>query len=179
MTPIRYHPALTVLHWLLAFMILFALAMGSLKLQYIPNSSPEKLAALRGHMMAGNLILILTLIRLGVRIKTSHPAPVAGNSILLNVLATLMHYGLYFFILLTIVSGLALAVQTDLPAIVFEGEGSLPASFTDFTTHKLHGWAAMTLLAMIIGHALAALYHQFIRKDGLIRRMWFGRRKTT
>ncbi|CAK7067600.1 cytochrome b [Saezia sanguinis] len=177
MTPARYHPTLTVLHWLLAALIILALAMGSLKLQHIPNSSPEKIMALRGHMMAGNLILLLTLIRFVLRLKTAHPAPVTTNSALLNRLATFMHYGLYLMVLLTAASGLVLAAQANLPAAVFEGRALLPASFSDFTARQIHGWAAMALLALIIGHALAALYHQFIRQDGLMRRMWFARKK--
>jgi cytochrome b561 len=33
------------------------------------------------------------------------------------------------------------------------------------------------LMALIALHVLAALYHTFILRDGLLRRMWFGRRK--
>lgn len=175
MTSARYHPVLVVLHWLLAFLILFALAMGSLKLQHIPNDSPDKIMALRGHMMAGSLILVLTLIRFGVRLKTPHPAPGKTDSVLLSRLATVMHYGLYCFVLLTVASGQILAVQVDLPVAVFAG-AALPANFADFSAHRVHAWAAGILLVLIAGHVSAALYHQFLLKDGLFRRVWFGRR---
>jgi cytochrome b561 len=33
---------------------------------------------------------------------------------------------------------------------------------------------AILLLFLIGFHILAALYHQFVRKDGLIGRMWYG-----
>jgi cytochrome b561 len=175
-TPKRYHPVLVSLHWLLAFMTLFALAMGSLKLQHIPNDLPEKLMALRGHMTAGSLILILTLIRLVVRLKTKHPAHIETNSGLLNGLAALMHYGLYLAVVLVVASGLVLAVEADLPAAVFGGSAALPADFTGFASRVAHGWIAKVLLLLIAGHILAAFYHQFIRKDGLLGRMWFGRK---
>jgi cytochrome b561 len=29
---------------------------------------------------------------------------------------------------------------------------------------------------MLVLHVIGALYHQFFLKDGLFRRMWFGRR---
>jgi cytochrome b561 len=32
-------------------------------------------------------------------------------------------------------------------------------------------------MLLIAGHVAAALYHQFVRKDGLLRRMWFGARQ--
>ena len=76
MQPSRYHIALRILHWLTAVMLLVALVMGTLVLDKTPNTSPEKMDALRGHMVFGGLILVLTLIRLVVRLRTEHPAPV-------------------------------------------------------------------------------------------------------
>jgi hypothetical protein len=37
-----------------------------------------------------------------------------------------------------------------------------------------HGGRLLAIL--IAGHISAALYHQFVVKDGLFRRMWFGER---
>ena len=65
----RYHPALVVLHWLLALLIIAALALGALVMVKIPNSSPMKLEALRSHMSGGMAILVLMLIRLVIRMR--------------------------------------------------------------------------------------------------------------
>jgi cytochrome b561 len=71
----------------------------------------------------------------------------------------------------------ATAVLADLPSIVFGASGApLPESFFVFPTRVIHGVIAKTLVALIVVHATAALYHHFILRDGLIRRMWFGRR---
>ena len=35
---------------------------------------------------------------------------------------------------------------------------------------------AKLLMALIALHLAAALYHQFVLKDGLLARMWFGKR---
>ena len=53
----RYHPALAALHWLMAVLIIAALALGALVMAKLPNSSPMKLEALRSHMAGGALIL--------------------------------------------------------------------------------------------------------------------------
>ena len=40
----------------------------------------------------------------------------------------------------------------------------------------LHGLSANLLLLLILLHVAAAFYHQFIRRDNLIARMWYGAR---
>ena len=58
-TASRYHPLLVALHWLLAVLILAALAVGFLALANMPNADPAKIAVLRWHMAGGMLILAL------------------------------------------------------------------------------------------------------------------------
>jgi cytochrome b561 len=38
-----------------------------------------------------------------------------------------------------------------------------------------HGLTSSLLLALVALHFGAALYHQFILKDNLLARMWFGK----
>ncbi|MBP2446001.1 cytochrome b561 [Rhizobium leguminosarum] len=38
-----------------------------------------------------------------------------------------------------------------------------------------HGLGANLLLGLLFTHVGAALFHQFIRSDGLLSRMWYGR----
>ena len=64
-----------------------------------------------------------------------------------------------------------------LPAIVFGGSGDpLPPTFKIYPTRVAHGYVAALLAGFIVVHLLAALYHQLVRKDGLFRRMFLGRR---
>jgi cytochrome b561 len=51
---------------------------------------------------------------------------------------------------------------------------ALPESFLAFPTRVLHGYIARFLVGLIALHVAAALYHQFVRKDGLLGRMAFG-----
>jgi cytochrome b561 len=161
----KYNRVLVVLHWLLAVAIVFALAMGTLSLQHIPNSSPDKVFALRGHMVAGLAILALTLVRLAVRLGSAKP-PRA------SLAAALGHYGLYALVILMAASGIGIALATGLPGIVFGGSGApLPETFAGIAPRTAHGIVAKLLMALIAVHLLAAAYHHFVRRDGLLRRM--------
>ena len=54
-----------------------------------------------------------------------------------------------------------------------EGEGGFLRSGR-FFLGAFHGFSWTVLLLLIILHVAAALYHQFLRKDNLFGRMWFG-----
>jgi cytochrome b561 len=94
MTVARYHTALVVLHWLLAVMLIVALGVGVIVLDKTPNTSPEKIDALRGHMIAGMAILVLMVVRLVVRLKTAHPPPASSGMAWADRLAPWVHRAL-------------------------------------------------------------------------------------
>ncbi|HYS85465.1 MAG TPA: cytochrome b/b6 domain-containing protein, partial [Bradyrhizobium sp.] len=72
-------------------------------------------------------------------------------------------------------SGLVMALQTGLPGIVFGG-GTLPADFWVYPMRSVHYLFSRMLMALIALHITGALYHTLLLRDGLLRRMWFGRR---
>jgi cytochrome b561 len=60
---------------------------------------------------------------------------------------------------------------------VFGPSGApLPPTLTIYPAFVAHGYIATLLAGLIILHVLSALYHQFIRADGLFGRMLFERR---
>jgi cytochrome b561 len=172
----RYHPALVAIHWILAVLIIADLAIGTGILAHLPNDSPRKLAGLRAHMSAGMLILFLMTLRLGVRSVTARPADAPTGSAVLDRVAWLSHRALYVAVIGLPLSGLALALQAHLPQIVFLGQGRLPTSLWIYPLRYVHLIVARTLIALIALHIAGAAYHVFLRRDGLLRRMWFGRR---
>lgn len=175
----RYHPLLVALHWLLAILLIVALATGALRLDPIPESDPAKIDALRSHMIAGVVILVLMLVRLAVRLRTNHPPEADIGNALLNRTSRWAHWALYLLVFGLIASGIGMSVLAGLPPIVFGGSGNpLPASFDDLPPRVAHGLFATLLMLLILGHAAAAFYHQFIRKDDLLGRMWFGKRSS-
>lgn len=179
MKPSRYHPALVALHWFLAAFVVLALGLGMFVLKTIPNSSPHKIEALRAHMIGAGVILTLMVTRLAIRVLSARPEPATAGNPVLDRIAGISHLAFYGLVAGMVATGLATAVLTDLPSIVFSGSGaSLPGSFTVFPTRVLHGVIAKIFVALIAVHAAAAFYHHFVLRDGLLRRMGFGRRWT-
>lgn len=173
----RYHPALVALHWLLAILILLALAGGTLILDAMPNDHPDKIESLRSHMIVGITILILMIIRLVVRLRTKKPPHADIGHAGLNKVSVWAHWAFYILIFGMLTSGIGISILTGLPAITFGGSGEpLPVTFDGLPPRIAHGIIAIALMLLIGGHIAAALYHHFIRKDGLLSRMWFGRR---
>jgi len=173
---LRYHPALVVVHWLLAFLIVAALALGALVMAPMPNGDPMKIEALRSHMLGGGLILVLMLVRLLLRARTAHPAPARAGHPLLDWLAWGSHRLFYLLVLGMAGSGIATAIEADLPDIVFAGHGTLPPDLWIFTPRAFHYAFSRTLMLLIALHVAGALYHTVILRDRLLRRMGFGRR---
>lgn len=173
----RYHPILVSLHWLLALMIIVGLIMGGNVLSATPNTDPAKLFYLKMHMSAGIIILVLMFVRLFVRLFTAKPSHADIGNSLLNSLGVATHYLIYAVVILLAASGIATANVAGLPDIVFGGSGgALPTSFDEFPPRIAHGVLAAVLTILIVAHFGAFLYHQFIRKDALFSRMWFGKR---
>ena len=68
-------------------------------------------------------------------------------------------------------------LAAGLPKIVFAGSGApLPESFAAWPTWVAHFWLATLLVGFIVLHLGAALHHQLVQRDGLLRRMGFGSR---
>lgn len=171
MIPRRYHFSLRVLHWLIAALILTALILGTYVMAPADPSDPNKTFALLKHMLAGGLILILTLMRIFIRPKTRRPAPALSGIAAADRLIPVVHRIFDVMALVMVGSGIALALVNHLPAIVFGGHGSLPSTYDAPVIHWVHVATARLLAAIVALHVAGALYHQFILRDGLFGRM--------
>ena len=172
----RYHPALVVLHWAMALLIIAALALGALVMVKIPNTDPMKIEALRSHMFGGAAILVLMLIRLAIRMRSAHPAPASAGHPLLDWLGWISHRLFYALVLAMAGSGLIMALQFGLLDVLLFGHGRVPADFWVLPIRGVHYALSRILMALIALHIAAALYHAFVLRDGLLGRMFFGRR---
>ena len=168
--PARYHPLLVAFHWLIALLVFAALAAGFF-LKGLPNES-AKLAPLSIHMTIGQLILFLMIARLVTRFVTKKPAPADTGNPLLNKAAGLVHALLYVAVIAMAIAGMGTVAQAGLN----QPGASLPQDFFAFPARYGHGYLAIILLVLIAGHVGAWAFHQFIRKDNLFSRMWFGKR---
>jgi len=173
--PARYHPVHVFLHWLVAFMVIGAFVIGMIYLDSTPNSAPEKITYLQYHAIWGSLLALILITRLITRFAFKRPAPADAGHPALNVIAKIVHFLLYVGVFVMLLSGASMFMQAGLMN-VFAGQASLPEDFRIFPPRGVHGITFSILFLLILLHISAALYHQFIRKDNLFGRMWFGKR---
>jgi cytochrome b561 len=170
----RYQPVLVALHWLLALLIIGLLCLGFFVLADMPNTDPKKLDILVWHMSGGMFVLVLMILRLIVRRWSARPAAATTGSPVLDRLASMAHGTLYVIVFLMIASGWTTGW---LISGAFQPHGEpLPKTFDALPSFQVHSVLATLLAILIAAHVAAALYHQFVLKDGLFRRMWFGER---
>jgi cytochrome b561 len=164
------------IHWFVVFVMAQLLTRGALIMVNTPNSSPEKVDALRAHSFAGILLLALMLLRLVLLKTTRRPPPVAGPTSFLDRVKRFVHPALYFSIFVQVFAGLGMAYQADLPRLFFLQQGNLPDSFWIYPLRTVHYLNSRLLMVLIALHIAGALYHTLVMRDGLLRRMSFGRR---
>lgn len=173
----RYHPLLVALHWLMAVLIIVALVAGNFILDPMDNSDPDKIFNFRAHMSLGIAVGLLVLLRLITRLVTAKPPHADTGSPALNLAGRAAHWGLYLLIFVMVASGIALSQMSGLSEVVFFGADTpLPADFSAYTPRIVHGIVSKLLGLLILAHVAGWAFHEFVRKDGLIRRMWFGNR---
>jgi cytochrome b561 len=169
----RHHPLIRALHWLVAGLIVAALGMSALVMPGIPDDSPEKIDALRRHMSVGGLVFVLTLLRFATRRAVNIPPPLSAGMAWADTLARIVHRAFDALILTMIGSGIGMALLAGLPRVVFLGEGRLP-ELSALPLLTVHRYTAITLFACLVLHVGGAFFHQFILRDGLLRRMSFS-----
>ncbi|HUX90870.1 MAG TPA: cytochrome b/b6 domain-containing protein [Gallionellaceae bacterium] len=167
----QYHPALVVLHWLLALVIFAVFFMGAFVLDEMKNDVPEKIQLLQMHMFGGASILVLTILRLILRVRTAAPAPVVTDSPKMDKLGKGVRRLLYPLTVLAAISGMALAIKADLFMVLFRHIGALPQDFEGYAAHQVHALMAAALVVLSLLHVAAAMKHQFVLKDGVLSRM--------
>ena len=90
-------------------------------------------------------------------------------------MARVVHIALYVLILGMIASGIGMIVLSGVGADIFSGADIELPNFMDYPPRIPHGLGANLLIALLAAHVGAALHHHFIRRDGLLWRMWYGR----
>ncbi len=173
----RYGAVAIAFHWLLALAIIGAFCVG-LYMHELPMS-PTRLKLYNWHKWAGSVILALSALRLLWRLTHRPPADVPMPAWQARV-AHLTHIALYALFFAVPLAGWAYSSAAGFPVVLF---GVLP--LPDFVPvdrelaaalkplHKALAWALGALSAL---HIAAALKHQFIDRDHLLRRMMPGRR---
>lgn len=164
------------LHWLIALLIIVQLPLGYFGHEM--DDSPNKIFWLTLHKSLGVTVLVLMALRLAWRVTHPVPKPVPGTTAWQRVTATSVHWALYLVVFLQTLSGW---VAADTSRIPWKAFWVIPLPDILETSHDLHEageemhefmvWMLLILLAVHVG---AALWHHFVRRDDVLRRIWSG-----
>ena len=161
------------LHWLMAVLILGLLVLG-LYMHELPLS-PRKLQLYAWHKWAGVTVFALVWLRLAWRL--SHPAPPLSEALSpLNRRAAHAGHTLLYVLMVAIpLSGWLMSSAKGFQTVWF---GVLPIpdllardpALGEFLA-GVHQVLNLSLMATLLGHVCAALWHHFIHHDDTLRRM--------
>ena len=175
--PKRYNPALVSLHWIIAILIFSTFLLAG-------DDEGGAAATIAGiptigiHMLLGITILVLLIIRLIVRWRTEHPDWASTGNRFLDKVGEITHWALYVFVFGMTITGISLAARGNRFARTFGLASAAPSGQfrpRGFSIGMFHGLIWFFLSLLILLHVGAALYHQFILKDNLLGRMWYGK----
>lgn len=180
---LRYGSVSIALHWLIALLVIVNLA-GGLYMGTLPRGDATKALIVMLHKSTGLTILTLSVLRLIWRLMNPwQPLPL-DMSPLLRAAARATHVLFYILIIAIPFSGWAMVSASKNPAPIlwyglFEWPKlgfvtSLPADQRKMWGHNFgetHELLAYLAIALIVLHVGAALYHHYIRRDRVLRRM--------
>jgi cytochrome b561 len=159
-------------HWAVALLVVWVGALGLLH-----DSWPKRshLLWINIHALLGLALWLLVIARYGWRM--AHPVPDLPDDVgpLYRRLSHAAHLTLYALLFIIPIIGIVTFIWhgrvLDLGLIrVNFGIASNRAVFEP--TEDLHGYLAYALFALAGVHILAALWHHFVRRDGVLARMW-------
>ena len=140
------------LHWLVAILIIVAWFTGEGGEAAMEAVEDGGTAGFVPHVAIGLAILALVAIRVLVRLGRGAPAAV-GEPGSLAVMASDWGHRLIYLLMIAVPLG------------------GVATFFLGLEVGDVHALAANVLMAVVLGHALMVLYHQYVLKDRLIRRM--------
>jgi cytochrome b561 len=168
----RFTPLQRALHWLMAICIL---AMFFIGVGMVSSIAPKYLPLIATHKSLGTIILILALIRLGVRWRYGAPPLPADLPAPMKLAAVLSHYILYTLMIVMPLLGWSMLSAADYPVVLFGGlhlPMILPQSAGLHTLlWNAHFYLAFVFFAIVLMHLAAALFHALIRRDGVFEAM--------
>jgi cytochrome b561 len=170
----RYTTTAIVFHWLIALMIIGTFSLG-LVMSDMPGITPTKLKYYSWHKWSGVTILTLAALRLLWRLAHRPPVYPATMPDWQQGAAHGLHGLLYVLMFAVPLSGYFYSLSAGVPVVYF-GLFPLPVLMDPNPALKpvlkaLHYWLNMGLLGAVALHVAAALKHQFVDRDGVLKRM--------
>ena len=168
----RYSSAAITLHWLIALLLAFQIALGwALE----GNNGPELFARYQLHKSVGISILLLSLARLAVRLFAARP-PVSDGPAWTRTLAGIVHWLFYLVMILGPITGwlLVSTARVQVPTLLY-GIIPLPHLPVGRGWHEpaetIHGAMAWLAIGLFLLHVAGALRHQWLLGKPELQRM--------
>jgi cytochrome b561 len=173
----RYGFLRKLLHWLVVILVVVQAALGLWLVFDPPKDEALATQLFAAHDGNGAVILVLMLLRLGLRWLLGVPVLPAGTPIWVMSVSELNHRLLYLVLIVQPVIGYFNNGANGLPWSLY-GRYDIPAiiSKNDLWAQYLgaaHAWGAVVLGVLVGLHLLGVAYHGIIRRDGVVRRMAF------
>lgn len=172
-TEVSYGSLAKLLHWLMAVLILALLVVGMIMTDM--EKGADKYFIYGIHKATGILILFLLSIRIFWRFLNVQPFYPDNMPLSQKFAAHMLHFALYAFMLFIPLSGWLMSSAAgygvsfyglfDLP-FIFSKDQKMAELFND-----LHEAFANILIGLLVVHIGAALFHHFVKKDNILRRM--------
>lgn len=163
-----------VLHWAMALMIMSMLFVGIGMVASI-NLRPTLVSL---HRPLGIAILLLVIVRLWNRLRHPPPQLPADLPPIQVFAAKASHWLLYGLMLAMPLLGWSMLSAGGYPVTMFNGFALPPIAPHDATVYAVlrtaHTWLALLLFATVLMHLSAALFHAWVRRDGVFESMARG-----
>jgi cytochrome b561 len=166
-------------HWLIFLLVLVMIPLG-----YFMGDIPDK--ALRGevvnvHKLIGVSIFGLMVLRILWALMNVKPSLPFQTPEWQRVAERTMHMLLYAGLIIMPLSGLIGSIAAGRPPHFYDMSITLPIAeskpLAEFSFGIVHNNLAIILIVLISIHILAALFHHFIKRDDILRRMLTGGRR--
>ena len=170
----RWGPVSQAFHWLIVLLIV-GLAVVGLSMGELPKT-PKYFWVYTAHKSIGLTVLALVVARLAWRVYAGKPEPVPGTPTWQQRIANITHWVLYAVILAMPLSGWLYDSASGLRPFLWFGLVNVPKlvapdeGLRDLA-HEAHEWGFWVLLALVLAHAGAALYHHLFQRDATLARM--------
>jgi cytochrome b561 len=172
-----YSPAARAFHWLTAALVLTMIPIGIAMATFDLGAAVED-PLYHIHRSFGAVVLTLTVVRLIYRLR--HPAPPLPTEMPAwqRSAARFTHWALYALLIVQPIVGWIATSAYRAPTLFFWlfelppiWPENRPFSEAMFVVHRSLG---IFIAALVFVHIAAALYHHFIMKDGVLKRMVSG-----
>jgi cytochrome b561 len=177
MTPPRRHFSAPqrLLHWSMAVLIITMLFVG---VGMVSTVSRLHLALVALHRPLGIALLVLVVARVIARLRSGAPPLPADLPGWQRFGAHVSHLALYALMAAMPLVGWSMLSAGGFPVVMFGNVHLPPIMPRNVTLYALlraaHTWLAFALFATVLLHLGAALFHAWIRRDGVLASMARG-----